>query len=149
MKLCVSHYNHKSIPDAKFEAGNSSSFRDMTSQNFPRKKGISRKIRLFTTRKTGLTLKKMSFYVLNHSSRPKIDPPCQLHQFSSRGNFSHFQNFWGVSIRKEQPPPRRLINFAKIWSEHVLRIKTKSQKVWASYNKRFLIGSCEFGHPGL
>ena len=27
-----------------------------------------------------------------------------------------------------------LINFAKIWSEHVLKIKTKSHKVWESLN---------------
>ena len=41
--------------------------------------------------KTSLTLKKMSFYVQNRSSRPKIDPPCQFQQFSSRGKFFHFQ----------------------------------------------------------
>ena len=29
------HYGHKSIPDAKFESDSSSSFGDMTSQNFP------------------------------------------------------------------------------------------------------------------
>ena len=39
--------------------------------------------------------------------------------------------------------------FAKMWPKGVLRIKTKSHQVWASYDKRFLIGSCEFGHPGL
>ena len=44
----MSHYIHKSIPDAKFEPDSSSSFGDMTSQNFPRKKGTSHKIRLFT-----------------------------------------------------------------------------------------------------
>ena len=47
------------------------------------------------------------------------------------------------------PPPPRLTNFAKIWSERVLSIETKRHQVWASYSKRFLIGSCEFGHPGL
>ena len=36
----MSHYNHKSIPDAKFEAGSSPCFRDMTSQNFPREQVI-------------------------------------------------------------------------------------------------------------
>ena len=44
----MSHYGHKCIPDAKFESGSSSSFGDMTSQNFPRKKGTSHQIRLFT-----------------------------------------------------------------------------------------------------
>ena len=34
----ASHYGHKSIPDAKFESDRSSSFGDMTSQNFPRKR---------------------------------------------------------------------------------------------------------------
>ena len=44
----MSHYGHKSISDAKFESDSSSSFGDMTSQNFPRKKGTSQEIRLFT-----------------------------------------------------------------------------------------------------
>ena len=32
------HYDHKSIPGAKFESGSSSCFGDMTSQIFTRKK---------------------------------------------------------------------------------------------------------------
>ena len=34
----MSHYGHWRIPDAKFEFGSSSSFGDMMSQNFPRKR---------------------------------------------------------------------------------------------------------------
>ena len=45
------HYVHKSIPDAKFEVDSSFSFGDMTSQNFPRKKGTSHQIRLFIPEK--------------------------------------------------------------------------------------------------
>ena len=49
MKLCMCHHTRiKSIPDAKFESGSSSSFEDITSHNFPQKKGTSHKIRLFT-----------------------------------------------------------------------------------------------------
>ena len=48
MKLGMSHYGHESIRDAKFESGSSSSFGDITSQNFPEKKGMSHQIRLFT-----------------------------------------------------------------------------------------------------
>ena len=44
----MGHYGYKSIPDAKFELGSSSSFGDMTSQNCPQKKGMSHQIRLFT-----------------------------------------------------------------------------------------------------
>ena len=76
-------------------------------------------------------------------------PPCQFQKFSSRGKFFHFQNFWDVSMTKEQQQPPWLINFAKIWSECALRIKTKSHQVSASWSKRFLIVSCEFGHQGL
>ena len=47
MKLGVGHYDHKSIPDAKFESGRSSSFGDMTSQNLPLKKRTSHQIRPF------------------------------------------------------------------------------------------------------
>ena len=48
MKLCMSHYySHKSIPDAKFESSifSFSSFGDITSQNFPLKRGTSHRIR--------------------------------------------------------------------------------------------------------
>ena len=55
MKLGMSHNGHESIPDAKFESGSSSSFGDMTSQNFPQKKGASHQIWLFTPRNTGFT----------------------------------------------------------------------------------------------
>ena len=48
MKLCMSQYSHESMPDAKFESGIFSSFGDMTSQNFPLKRGTSHKIRIFT-----------------------------------------------------------------------------------------------------
>ena len=51
VKLCISNYIHKSIPGAKFNAGSSSSFGDMTSKNFPGKKGTSHQIRLCTPRK--------------------------------------------------------------------------------------------------
>ena len=44
----MGHYIHTSIPHAKFEADYFSSFGDMMSQNFPRKKGTSHQIRLFT-----------------------------------------------------------------------------------------------------
>ena len=48
MKLGMSYYCHKSIPDAKCDSGSCSSSGDMTSQSFPRKKGTSHQIRLFT-----------------------------------------------------------------------------------------------------
>ena len=83
MKLGMSHYGHKSIPDAKFESGSSSSFGDMTSQNFPRNKGTNSAI---YPRKTGLTLKK-SFYVQNPSFRPKIDPHVNFSNFQVEENF--------------------------------------------------------------
>ena len=44
----MSHYIHESIPDANFETDSSFNFGDMMSQNFPRKKGTSHQIRLFT-----------------------------------------------------------------------------------------------------
>ena len=48
MSLGMGLYCHESISDPKFESGSSSSFGDMTSKNFPRKKGTSHQIRLFT-----------------------------------------------------------------------------------------------------
>ena len=63
----MGHYIYKSIPDAKFEVDSSVSFGDMTSQNFPQKKGTSLPIRLFTPGKR-VQLKKNEFYVQNRSS---------------------------------------------------------------------------------
>ena len=48
MKLYMSQYSHGSMPDANFESGSISGFGDMTSQNFPLKRGTSHKIRIFT-----------------------------------------------------------------------------------------------------
>ena len=72
-------------------------------------------------RKTGLTLKKMSFYVHNRSSRPKIDLRMSIPALS----------FLGCFDEKRAAATPWLTNFAKIWSEHVLKIKTKSHScVW-------------------
>ena len=79
----------------------------------------------------GFNFYKISFYAQNRSSRHKIDHHVNLSN-SSRVKFFNFQNFWDVLMRKEQQQPPWLVNFAKIWSECVLRIKTKSHKVWAS-----------------
>ena len=117
----MGHYIYKSIPDAKFEVDSSFSFEDMTSQNFPqnwREQVIQFD---YLPPENGFNFKKTNFYVQNRSSRPKIDPPYQFQQLSSRGNFFHFQNFWDVSMMKEQQQPPWLINFAKIWSECALR----------------------------
>ena len=48
MKLGMSHQGDKSIPDAKFQSGSSSGVGNMTSQNFPRKKGMGHQMRVFT-----------------------------------------------------------------------------------------------------
>ena len=80
----MSHYGHKSIPDAKFESDSSSSFGDMTSQiSLGRREQVMKFS--YLPPENGFNFKKMSFYVQNRSSRPKIDPPCQFQQFSSIG----------------------------------------------------------------
>ena len=104
MKFGMSHYGHKSIPDAKFESDSSSSFGDMTSQISLRRRERVMKFG-YLPPENGFNFKKMSFHVQNRSSRPKIDPPCQFQQFSSIGKIFHFQNFWDVSMRKEQQQP--------------------------------------------
>ena len=66
----MSHCGHKSIPDAKFE---SSSFGDTTSQNLTWSREQVIKFG-YLPPENGFNFKKMSFYVQNRSSRPKIDP---------------------------------------------------------------------------
>ena len=87
MKFCMSHYTHKSIPVAKFEFGSSSSFGDMASQNFSRKKATSHQIRLFPP-ENEFNFKNMTSYVQNRSSRPKIDPHVNFSNFQAEEIFS-------------------------------------------------------------
>ena len=98
------HYIHKSIPDAKFEADSSFSFGDMTSQNFPRKKGTSHQIRLFTP-ENGFNFKKLGFMSRFVLLDPKLTPHVNFSNFHVEENFFHFPNFWDVSMRKEQQQP--------------------------------------------
>ena len=95
----MSHYNRESIPDAKFEAAGSSSFGDMTSQNFPKNlKETSRQIPLFTP-ENEFSLKKRVFMSRIVLLNPKLTPSPPNVNFS---NFQAEENFWDVSMRKEQ-----------------------------------------------
>ena len=77
----------------------------------------------------GLTLKKNEFLCPESVFLTQNCPPPHVN-FSNFQveEFFHFVNFWNVSMRKEQQQPPWLINFVKIWSEHVLKIKTKITK---------------------
>ena len=48
MKLCMSHYSLKNMPDAKFESDNFSIFGDMNVTKFLSGEGKGHRIRLFT-----------------------------------------------------------------------------------------------------
>ena len=62
MKLCMSHYSHKSMADAKFDSSRVSIFEDMTSQNFHLRRGMSHRIQIFTPPpENGFNFIKMSF----------------------------------------------------------------------------------------
>ena len=117
MKPCMSHYTHKSIPDAKFEAVSSSSFGDMTSQNFPRKK-----------RTTGFNFQRMSFLVSRIVLLNRKLTPMSISAIFKQRKVSSFSKFLGCFDDKRAATQQQLINFAKIWSERVLRIKTKVTK---------------------
>ena len=99
-----------------------------------------------TSEGTSFTLKKWLFVSRIVLLYPKLSP-CQCQKYSSWGKFFHFQSFWNVSMRKERQQPPWLINFAKIWSEHVLKIKTKSQKFGLLIERFLKNANCEFGHP--
>ena len=89
MKLCMSYYRHESIPDAKYEADSPSSFEDMTSQNFPWKKGTVIKFG-YLPPENELNLKIIRFYIQNRCSRPKIDPHVNFSNFQAKENFFIF-----------------------------------------------------------
>ena len=94
MKLFMRHYVHKSIPHAKFKADSSFTFGDMTSQIFPRKKGTSHKIWLFTPGKRDLTFKIRVFMSRIVLLDPKLTPISISAIFEQRKNFS-FSKFLG------------------------------------------------------
>ena len=150
MKLCTSQYSHESMPDAKFESGSFSSFGDMTSQKFPLKRGTVIKFR-YLPPEMDLSLKKMSFmprFVLFDS---KLTPPSMsISAIFKRRKIFSFSKFLGrLDEKRAAATPWLTTKFAKIWSEHVSKIKTRSHKVLVSQGKRFLNGSSEFGHLGL
>ena len=136
------------MPDAKFESGSFSTFGDMTSEEGNRSLNFA-----IYPRKKGLTLIKAVFESRIVLLDPKLNPnPMSISAiFKQRKIFSFSKLLRRLSEKKKwQPPPSAPIDqFAKIWLEHVLKIKTKSDNVWGSQNERFLNGSCEFGHPGL
>ena len=104
MKLCMSHYINKSIPDANFESGSSSTFADMMSQISLRRREKVIKFG-YLPRENGFNFKNITFYVQNHSSRPKIDLHVNFINFQAEENYFYFQNFWDVLMRKEQQQP--------------------------------------------
>ena len=81
---------------------------------------------------------------------PKLTPTSISAIFKQKKIFS-FSKFLGCLTEKVAAATPLIDQFAKIWSEHVKRIKTTNHKVWASQSKskRFLIGSFESGYPGL
>ena len=77
-----------------------------------------------------------------------FDPKLALLLFSPISKhieFFHFQSFRDVLVRKEQQQPLS----CSILSEHVVRIKSKTHKVWTSYAKQVQYGSYETGDSGL
>ena len=75
------------MPNAKFESGSFSSFGDMTSQNFPLKKGTSHRIGIFTP-ENGFNFKKMNLFVQNRSFPSKIYPHANVINFQAEEIFS-------------------------------------------------------------
>ena len=116
-----------SILDAKLESSSSSSFGDMTLPNFPWKKRTNHQVGVFTPWKKLLRnefLCPESFFLTQNW------PHVNFRNFQAEENL--FLTFWDAPMRKRQQQTPWLINFAKIWSKHVLRVKTKGHRVWAS-----------------
>ena len=63
---------------------------------------------------------------------PKLTPHVNFNNFQAEENFFIFKIFGASRWRKSSSNPPWLINFAKIWSECALRIKTKIHQVSAS-----------------
>ena len=95
----------------------------------------------------GFNLKKIEFLCSESLFLTQNWPSMSISVIFKQKKILHSQNFWNVSMRKEQKQPPWFIKFAKILSERVLRIKAKIHKVRAPKSKRILINSCKSGHP--
>ena len=105
--------------DAKCKSVSFSSLGNMTSQNFPLRKGTSHQVRILTPRKIGLSLKKVTFYVVRIVLLdPKLTPHVNFSNIQAEENFSIFKIF------------------AKLWRDHILKTKTKSHKVCGRHRVR-------------
>ena len=62
---------------------------------------------------------------------PKLIPHVNFNNFQAEENIFIFKVFKGCLDEKRAAATPWLINFAKIWSERVLRIKTTSHQGWA------------------
>ena len=99
MKLCVSYYNHRSMPDAKFESGSFFYFwrYDVTKISYWRREQV---IEFgYLAPENGFNFKKKSYYVQNCPPRFKIDPMSISAIFKQRKIFL-FLKFLDVSKRK-------------------------------------------------
>ena len=61
---------------------------------------------------------------------PKLSRHVNFSNFRAEENFVIFKTFRDVSMKKEQQQLPLNDQFATIWSEDVLKIKTKIHKVW-------------------
>ena len=76
---------------------------------------------------------------------PKLPPHVNVSNFQAEEFFLFSKLIRRLDEKRTASTPW-LILFAKILSEHVFRIKTKTQNFSESYDKKFLNGNCEFGH---
>ena len=90
MKFCMSHYRHKTIPEEKFVFGSFPILEyDVTNIPLSRSERVI-EFRYLSPENGSKFKKKMSFYVQNRFSRPRIDLPSKFQQFPSRGKLFHF-----------------------------------------------------------
>ena len=106
MKLCLSHYSHKSMPHVKFESGSFSILVYMTSQNFPLKKGTSHRIRIFTPGKwVKLLFKKWVLSPESFFSTQNWPPPhVNFSNFQAEESFSFSKFLRRLKKRSSSPP---------------------------------------------
>ena len=86
IKCCMSHYSHKSMPDAKFESVNFSSLGDMTSQNFPLKRERVIEFKYLPV-ENWFNLKKKRFFSQICFFDPKLTPDVNVNNSQAEKNF--------------------------------------------------------------
>ena len=105
MKLCMSHYGHENIPDAKLSPVTLLVFEIYVTE-FPSEKGSKSSNSAIPPRKMGLAFKKIVFMSRIIFLDPKLTPPMSISAISKWRKFFHFVTLGTLDEKRAAAAPQ-------------------------------------------